>query len=172
MTSMHSAERTLPARDESVSNAAGGATGSIGLKTHPRLRPESWLPPLAAARPRANPAHHAPNPTMSRPLDPRFAKLTTDPRFQRPKASKNKIVVDDRFKEFFGQREWPAQFKSPSSSVSFSGPAYAGARIGYERIDANAVFVLQPRRPRPRARRVRRLTSTAVRSRPTPRPTT
>lgn len=51
---------------------------------------------------------------MSRPLDPRFAKLATDPRFQRPKASKNKIVVDDRFKEFFDQRELNPPGSSPS----------------------------------------------------------
>lgn len=33
--------------------------------------------------------------------DPRFAKLHTDPRFVRPKASKNKLVLDERFKTFF-----------------------------------------------------------------------
>lgn len=34
-------------------------------------------------------------------MDPRFAKLQTDPRFVRPKATKNKLVLDERFKEFF-----------------------------------------------------------------------
>ncbi|GAA6003926.1 hypothetical protein JCM10207_006470 [Rhodosporidiobolus poonsookiae] len=33
--------------------------------------------------------------------DPRFARLHTDPRFVRPKASKSKVVVDERFKELF-----------------------------------------------------------------------
>lgn len=33
--------------------------------------------------------------------DPRFARLHTDPRFVRPKASKTKFVVDDRFKQLF-----------------------------------------------------------------------
>ncbi|GAA5986102.1 hypothetical protein JCM10908_006410 [Rhodotorula pacifica] len=33
--------------------------------------------------------------------DPRFARLHTDPRFVRPKASRNKFVVDDRFKQLF-----------------------------------------------------------------------
>ncbi|KAJ8293000.1 Pre-rRNA-processing protein esf1 [Rhodotorula toruloides] len=33
--------------------------------------------------------------------DPRFARLHTDPRFVRPKASKSKLVVDDRFKQLF-----------------------------------------------------------------------
>ncbi|KAM0746794.1 hypothetical protein T439DRAFT_329491 [Meredithblackwellia eburnea MCA 4105] len=35
--------------------------------------------------------------------DPRFARLHTDPRFIRPKASKNKVVVDERFKHLFTQ---------------------------------------------------------------------
>lgn len=34
-------------------------------------------------------------------MDPRFAKLHTDPRFVRPKADKTKLVVDKRFSEFF-----------------------------------------------------------------------
>ncbi|GAA5969375.1 hypothetical protein JCM11641_008095 [Rhodosporidiobolus odoratus] len=33
--------------------------------------------------------------------DPRFARLATDPRFRRPKASKHKVVVDERFKQLF-----------------------------------------------------------------------
>lgn len=33
--------------------------------------------------------------------DPRFARLHSDPRFARPKASKNKIQVDERFKSIF-----------------------------------------------------------------------
>ncbi|GAA5881012.1 hypothetical protein JCM3774_003068 [Rhodotorula dairenensis] len=33
--------------------------------------------------------------------DPRFARLHTDPRFVRPKASRNKFTVDDRFKQLF-----------------------------------------------------------------------
>ncbi|SGY62034.1 BQ5605_C007g04643 [Microbotryum silenes-dioicae] len=33
--------------------------------------------------------------------DPRFARLHTDPRFVRPKAAKNKIVVDKRFESVF-----------------------------------------------------------------------
>ncbi|GAA5967029.1 hypothetical protein JCM3765_003684 [Sporobolomyces pararoseus] len=37
--------------------------------------------------------------------DPRFARLHTDPRFVRPKASKNKIVVDDRFKQLFEDQD-------------------------------------------------------------------
>jgi len=37
--------------------------------------------------------------------DPRFARLHTDPRFVRPKASKSKIVVDDRFKQLFQDQE-------------------------------------------------------------------
>lgn len=38
---------------------------------------------------------------VSTAMDPRFARLHTDPRFVRPKASKNQLVVDERFKEFF-----------------------------------------------------------------------
>ncbi|GAA5961747.1 hypothetical protein JCM8115_004756 [Rhodotorula mucilaginosa] len=33
--------------------------------------------------------------------DPRFARLHTDPRFVRPKASRTKFTVDDRFKQLF-----------------------------------------------------------------------
>ena len=40
--------------------------------------------------------------TMS---DPRFARLHTDPRFVRPKASKTKFVVDDRFKQLFEDQQ-------------------------------------------------------------------
>lgn len=45
--------------------------------------------------------------------DPRFAKLHTDPRFVRPKAAKHKLVVDERFKEFFddSDREFLALFR-------------------------------------------------------------
>jgi hypothetical protein len=35
--------------------------------------------------------------------DPRFARLTTDPRFRRPRRQRSKIVVDDRFKGVFDQ---------------------------------------------------------------------
>lgn len=38
---------------------------------------------------------------MAPVVDARFAKLHTDPRFVRPKAAKNKVVVDARFKQFF-----------------------------------------------------------------------
>ncbi|KAK4704959.1 hypothetical protein P7C70_g1241, partial [Phenoliferia sp. Uapishka_3] len=38
-------------------------------------------------------------------VDARFAKLHTDPRFVRPKAAKNKIVVDERFKQLFDDEE-------------------------------------------------------------------
>jgi len=51
----------------------------------------SLLPPLST-----------PHNDMS---DPRFARLHTDPRFVRPKASKSKIVVDDRFKQLFQDQE-------------------------------------------------------------------
>ncbi|GAA6011140.1 hypothetical protein JCM11491_006738 [Sporobolomyces phaffii] len=37
--------------------------------------------------------------------DPRFARVHTDPRFVRPKASKHKIVVDDRFKQLFEDQD-------------------------------------------------------------------
>ncbi|TBU35343.1 hypothetical protein BD311DRAFT_746002 [Dichomitus squalens] len=38
--------------------------------------------------------------------DPRFARLKTDPRFRRIKKEKNRVVVDDRFKDFFdGKKE-------------------------------------------------------------------
>ncbi|GAA5931529.1 hypothetical protein JCM1841_005539 [Sporobolomyces salmonicolor] len=37
--------------------------------------------------------------------DPRFARLHTDPRFVRPKAAKNKIVVDERFKQLFDDQD-------------------------------------------------------------------
>ncbi|SCV71558.1 BQ2448_3146 [Microbotryum intermedium] len=37
--------------------------------------------------------------------DPRFARLHTDPRFVRPKAAKNKIVVDKRFESIFNDDE-------------------------------------------------------------------
>ncbi|KAF8317357.1 hypothetical protein DL93DRAFT_2110555 [Clavulina sp. PMI_390] len=33
--------------------------------------------------------------------DPRFARLKTDPRFRKPKKSRNQVVVDDRFKSVF-----------------------------------------------------------------------
>ncbi|KAI1788754.1 hypothetical protein LXA43DRAFT_924461 [Ganoderma leucocontextum] len=36
--------------------------------------------------------------------DPRFARLKTDPRFRRIKKDKNKVVVDDRFKDFFDEK--------------------------------------------------------------------
>lgn len=49
---------------------------------------------------------------MSGATDPRFAKLHTDPRFVRPKAAKNKLVVDERFKQFFddSDRELPVLY--------------------------------------------------------------
>ena len=36
--------------------------------------------------------------------DPRFARLKTDPRFRRIKKDKNKVVVDERFKDFFDDK--------------------------------------------------------------------
>ena len=33
--------------------------------------------------------------------DPRFARFKTDPRFRRIKKDKQKVVVDDRFKDVF-----------------------------------------------------------------------
>lgn len=36
--------------------------------------------------------------------DPRFARLKTDPRFRPIKKDKNRVVVDDRFKDFFDER--------------------------------------------------------------------
>ncbi|CDO71641.1 hypothetical protein BN946_scf184911.g112 [Trametes cinnabarina] len=36
--------------------------------------------------------------------DPRFARLKTDPRFRRIKKDKNKVVVDERFKEIFDDK--------------------------------------------------------------------
>ena len=36
--------------------------------------------------------------------DPRFARLKTDPRFRRIKKDKNKVVVDDRFKDIFDDK--------------------------------------------------------------------
>ncbi|KAL1951845.1 hypothetical protein VTO73DRAFT_994 [Trametes versicolor] len=36
--------------------------------------------------------------------DPRFARLKTDPRFRRIKKDKNKVVVDDRFKDIFKEK--------------------------------------------------------------------
>ena len=33
--------------------------------------------------------------------DPRFARFKTDPRFRRIKKEKQKVVVDDRFKDLF-----------------------------------------------------------------------
>lgn len=99
---------------------------------HPSVEsvsPDSWARcDLAGARstsPRKDATQHTPSarPALSSPLTPshpqpssdnmskapdvRFAKLHTDPRFGRPKASKNKIVVDERFKQFFEQREHP-----------------------------------------------------------------
>ncbi|KDN42977.1 hypothetical protein RSAG8_06503, partial [Rhizoctonia solani AG-8 WAC10335] len=35
--------------------------------------------------------------------DPRFARLKSDPRFRKPKRSKNKVVVDSRFKSLLGE---------------------------------------------------------------------
>ncbi|GAA5859122.1 hypothetical protein JCM8547_004011 [Rhodosporidiobolus lusitaniae] len=40
--------------------------------------------------------------------DPRFARLHTDPRFVRPKASKHKVVVDERFKQLFDEGAGPS----------------------------------------------------------------
>lgn len=54
---------------------------------------------------------------MSRPLDPRFAKLQTDPRFVRPKASKHKVVLDERFKQLFDQRESRTLRAAPAGPV-------------------------------------------------------
>ena len=39
--------------------------------------------------------------TMS---DPRFARLKTDPRFRRIKKDKNKVIVDERFKDIFDDK--------------------------------------------------------------------
>lgn len=51
--------------------------------------------------------------------DPRFAKLHTDPRFVRPKASKSKLVLDDRFKSLL----------DPSSSQASSSTAAPGPKV-------------------------------------------
>ncbi|KEP54253.1 Pre-rRNA-processing protein ESF1 [Rhizoctonia solani 123E] len=37
--------------------------------------------------------------------DPRFARLKSDPRFRKPKRTKNKVVVDSRFKSLLGEDE-------------------------------------------------------------------
>lgn len=37
--------------------------------------------------------------------DPRFARLKTDPRFRRIKKDKNKVVVDERFKDIFHSKD-------------------------------------------------------------------
>ena len=137
----------------------------------------SRRPPLGQPRTPPLPTHKSqPNQTMSRPADPRFAKLTTDPRFQRPKASKNKIVVDDRFKQFFDQRKLlaPACLRASAprqSSASESSPGTT-LRLADILYPMGVSFLVQLRRPRPRARRAFGWTSTAVRSRPMRMPTT
>ncbi|CAE7149382.1 unnamed protein product [Rhizoctonia solani] len=37
--------------------------------------------------------------------DPRFARLKSDPRFRKPRKSKNKVVVDSRFKSLLGEED-------------------------------------------------------------------
>ncbi|TNY22543.1 Pre-rRNA-processing protein ESF1 [Rhodotorula diobovata] len=69
---------------------------------------------------------------------PRFARLHTDPRFVRPKASKTKFVVDDRFKQLF---EDPQASGSKKSKLARKVDKYgrplekeasaAGARPGF-----------------------------------------
>ena len=36
--------------------------------------------------------------------DPRFARLRTDPRFRKPKRHSQKVLVDERFKDDFGDK--------------------------------------------------------------------
>jgi hypothetical protein len=47
--------------------------------------------------------------------DPRFSRLTTDPRFRRPRRQRSKIVVDDRFKEIFEQGKGKREERKTSS---------------------------------------------------------
>lgn len=40
--------------------------------------------------------------------DPRFARIHSDPRFQRPKKRDAKVVIDDRFAHMLSDREFKA----------------------------------------------------------------
>ncbi|GAA5940616.1 pre-rRNA-processing protein ESF1 [Sporobolomyces koalae] len=54
--------------------------------------------------------------------DPRFARLHTDPRFVRQKASKNKIVVDDRFKQLFQDQDAAKEGKGKRKVDKYGRP--------------------------------------------------
>ncbi|GAA6061969.1 hypothetical protein JCM10212_005213 [Sporobolomyces blumeae] len=61
--------------------------------------------------------------------DPRFARLHTDPRFVRPKASKNKIVVDDRFKQLFEDQDASAGSKGKRKVDKYGRPLEKEASV-------------------------------------------
>lgn len=50
--------------------------------------------------------------------DPRFVRLTSDPRFRRPRKKESKVVVDERFKGVFAEeKKKKGQGKSGKFSV-------------------------------------------------------
>lgn len=51
--------------------------------------------------------------------DPRFARFKTDPRFRRIKKEKQKVVVDDRFKDVFsGDKQGKGKGKKGTCDLS------------------------------------------------------
>ncbi|KLO17066.1 hypothetical protein SCHPADRAFT_913851 [Schizopora paradoxa] len=60
--------------------------------------------------------------------DPRFARLRTDPRFRKPKKSKTKVVVDERFKSIFDGDEKGKKNKSAARRVDKYGRKVSDAQ--------------------------------------------
>ncbi|KAI0361520.1 hypothetical protein OH77DRAFT_1444095 [Trametes cingulata] len=54
--------------------------------------------------------------------DPRFARLKTDPRFRRIKKEKNKVVVDERFKDIFDDKSKKKGKKSAARVDKYGRP--------------------------------------------------
>ncbi len=52
-----------------------------------------------------------PDPPIIMAADPRFARLTTDPRFRRPKQKQLKVELDDRFKHVLQGEDFGATSK-------------------------------------------------------------
>ena len=58
--------------------------------------------------------------------DPRFARLRTDPRFRKPKRLSQKVVVDERFKDFLGDKQKRAKAKTGARPcMSFSSSKHS-----------------------------------------------
>lgn len=65
--------------------------------------------------------------------DPRFARLTTDPRFRRPKQKQLKVQLDERFKEVLESEEFGGAGKGKGKGQGKGKGKRTGAQTGERR---------------------------------------